>query len=69
MQVFVNKSGESTERPASPSLSQKSFNHCSPPAICSTPIASTSVPVSSTPTNTTVIEDIHDTGNDVEYLE
>ena len=61
MQVFVNKSGESTERPASPSVSQKSSNSCSPPALCSTPKASTSVQLSNTPTNITVTEDIHDT--------
>ena len=61
MQVFVNKSGESTERPASPSVSQKSSNSCSPPALCSTPKESTSVQLSNTPTNITVTEDIHDT--------
>lgn len=41
MQVFVNKSGDSTnERPASPapaSLAQASFNCPSPPVLCSTP--------------------------------
>lgn len=69
MQVFVNKPGESTERPASPSLLQKSFNSHSLSALCSTPKASTSVQASSTPTNTTVADYIHDTDNDADHLE
>lgn len=69
MQVFVNKSGESKERPASPSVSQKSFNGCSPPSLCSTPKASTSVEASNTPTNITVTEDVRNTDNDADNLE
>ena len=67
--MFINKSGEGTQRPASPSVSQKSSNSCSPPALCSTPKASTSVQSSNTPTNITGTEDIHDTDNNADYLE
>lgn len=38
VQVFVSKSGDGTERPSSPSLSQTSLESCSP-LFCSTPRA------------------------------
>ena len=36
--MFVSKSGDGTERPSSPSLSQTSLESCSP-LLCSTPRA------------------------------
>lgn len=69
MQVFVNKSGDSTEIPASPSLSLKSFNGCSLPNLCSTPKSRTSVQPSSTLINDAGIDDKQDTKNDADYLE
>lgn len=69
MQVFVNKSGDSTEIPASPSLSLKSSNGCSLPNLCSTPKSRTSVQPSSTLINDAGIDDKQDTKNDADYLE
>ena len=39
MQVFVNKSGDGTERSSSSCLSQTSFDSGNPPLLCSTPRA------------------------------